>query len=230
MSPPPGWSLEEEEAYQERLRVVKRKVRSDLKLESSWQKQGFASHVFDVRPLDNVPRVRCRDLTTEDFLDRFERPYRPCLISHTPNDEGWVEDSKWSFDALERDFGQCRFRVGDDDDGHHVKMSLRWFMRYLREQRDDSPMYIFDDDFGDKRASEQILSYYKVPRFFTDDLFKLAGERKRPPYRWFLVGPERSGSTVHKDPLGTSAWNTLLRYAFFFASALLLVAACSRTT
>ena len=62
-----------------------------------------------------------------------------------------------------------------------------------------------------------MMGEYEPPNLFQKNLFSLVNsffinleqldEDEMPPHRWLLLGPKRSGSEIHQDPLGTSAWN-----------------------
>ena len=78
-------------------------------------------------------------------------------------------------------------QVGSDDDGYSVRLSLSRFLYYCNSpdhgQSDDSPLYIFDGTFAERRGSRRMATDYDVPPYFKEDLFRLVGERRRPPYR-----------------------------------------------
>lgn len=157
-----------------------------------------------------IAKLNCSELSVERFVEEFEKPYRPCIIEGIPQMQNWGAVTSWTFPQLKKRFSDRLFKCGEDDDGYKIKHKMKYYLQYMKHNIDDSPLYIFDGAFDNDVHAKSMLNDYKVPPFFTDDLFSLVGERRRPPYRWFLMGPKRSGSEVHLDPLGTSAWNTIL--------------------
>lgn len=222
--------------WRKKMKKAKRLHRPSLK---NWERDGlyacFPSFVDSIRAPseqyrsfiiagDKVPRnlpviIDARTVTPEQFWRDYEATETPCVIRNIPQgfDGGvatpeWPGNRKWPLQELRRnpELSERCFKCGEDDDGDSIKVKLRHFLCYLDKNRDDSPLYIFDSSFEDDKTAKSILSDYTVPSYFREDLFGLVSESRRPPYRWFLVGPERSGTTIHIDPLATNAWNTLI--------------------
>lgn len=208
----------ETEHWKKAVNKAKLQIRSELTLDE-WQKYGFATRraaEFDElaarqdSPAGAVARFKCSEFSREDFWENCESKRLPCVISGIPEAEGWPGFQKWTWDNMAEKHGGVRFKVGKDDNGATVRLRVEHFMHYKQEQEDDSPVYLFDNQMGGGKTREEILQDFKIPSYFPDDFMALAGEDDRPPYRWFSLGPRRSGTVMHQDPLATSAWNTCL--------------------
>ena len=115
--------------------------------------------------------------------------------------------ASWSLDHLVSVLAGEPVICGLTTGGDEVWVPFADFADYAQTQRHDGPLYVFNDEWGG--AAEALLADY-VPPEWAGNLRAHTPAHPRPPYRWLLVGPRRSGSTVHVDPLGTSAWNAVV--------------------
>ncbi|CDW56225.1 bifunctional arginine demethylase [Trichuris trichiura] len=191
-----------------RIRSAKRKVRPELRTRC-WDVLRLCDQFNLETPFeDNVERVDGTKLTIDDFVRKYEIPRVPVVLTKLVTQ--WPASQKWTVQRLLRKFGDVPFKCGEDDDGYSVKLKLKYFIDYIDCQKDDSPLYVFDSSFGRRSRAKKLLNDYEVPVLFRDDLFRYASSRRRPPYKWFVFGPARSGTGIHIDPLGTHAWNALI--------------------
>ncbi|KAJ3057826.1 hypothetical protein HK102_010852, partial [Quaeritorhiza haematococci] len=182
------------------------------------------------QPELHITTVTANELTPDLFRERFDQTETPVLITGAKGggnsggaggggsgeeDWGLMNDWKarttWSVETLCEKYGDKLFKVGNEyRPGGPITVDMKFgdYINYMRTQHDETPLYVFDPSFGERAPT--MLEEYKVPHIFEEDMFSHLGPH-RPPYRWLVVGPSRSGATWHIDPLGTSAWNALLQ-------------------
>jgi hypothetical protein len=126
---------------------AKRRAREEMAA-GDWDKHGYAALDLDevLGPAEgNCKRVHIRELTSATFEEHYEQA--PCIIEGML--EGW-EARHWTPASLAERFGGARFKCGDTEAGEKVTLSLRSYCRYVETQRDDAPLYVFDEDFADE--------------------------------------------------------------------------------
>lgn len=148
---------------------------------------------------NQIPMLK--DLSVDEFAMNWSD--KPFVLTEPVR--GWSVFKEWDEKELLEKYGQVKFRA------EAVDWTLTNYVEYMNNNRDESPLYLFDRGFVDKMDLEVGVSgAYRPPECFEEDLFILLGEH-RPDHRWLIIGPERSGSTFHKDPNATSAWNAVIR-------------------
>ncbi|KAM0400170.1 hypothetical protein ACHAPZ_006331 [Fusarium culmorum] len=165
------------------------------------------SHVILSQFTSNIPKAnqirRLENLTYDQYAEKWtEQPFilTKCI-------QEWPVFSEWTIDSLLEKYANIDFRA------EAVDWPFSTYYNYMKNNRDESPLYLFDRRFAEKmslRLAEKENSAYWKPECFGPDLFEVLGD-ERPAHRWLIVGPERSGSTFHKDPNATSAWNAVIQ-------------------
>ena len=165
-----------------------------IREEEMYHKDSLESSVPLTYPSGRIPRLPELWLTQEQFDAEWNA--RPFILTN-PEKSRWP---RWSLQELLQRFAGVKFRQ------EAVRWPLSLYSQYLAANCDESPLYLFDCN---SIAMQTLRKEYEAPKLFQQDLFTTFGAC-RPDHAWLIIGSQRLGSTFHKDPNYTSAWNTAI--------------------
>ncbi|KAH8586323.1 hypothetical protein B0O99DRAFT_586096 [Bisporella sp. PMI_857] len=161
----------------------------------------LTAYATNIPKRNTIPRLE--NLSASEFDSWSSKPF---ILTEPVR--SWPVFKSWTLDTLLKEYRDIRFRA------ESVDWALETYIDYMHDNSDESPLYLFDRSFVSKMnlgtEGPPDLQAYWIPECFGEDLFAVLGS-KRPDDKWLIIGPTGSGSTYHKDPNATSAWNAVIR-------------------
>ena len=176
--------------------------RMNEKRQKNWRKSSLDISIFNLPfGFTLIDKVDARTLTMEEFSKRYDIPQRPVIFTHLIDD--WPAYKNWNYEFLAKKTENLLIRSGTG-----YRMTLDNYFRYMNYQKDPTPLYLFDGNLEER--APQLLDDWDTPVYFKDDYYSRLSEDDRPPWRWIIIGPSRTGAPVF-------IYFNLSIYLFFYA-------------
>lgn len=111
--------------------------------------ENFDLSLESIARRDTLQRVSVKSTGHEKFIEQYEKPLRPVILTDVT--DSWPAKERWTIENFLKKYRNELFKCGEDDYGYNVKMKFKYFAYYMRNNCDDSPLYIFDGNFGEVR-------------------------------------------------------------------------------
>lgn len=109
--------------------------------------KSFSLDLAEIAKRDFLDRVNVKCVDKQEFIDNYERLFKPVVLTNVTN--SWPARNNWTLEYFAEKYRNERFKCGEDDYGYNVKMKMKYFIHYMKTNCDDSPLYIFDGNFGE---------------------------------------------------------------------------------
>ncbi|TYZ60099.1 hypothetical protein PybrP1_010045 [[Pythium] brassicae (nom. inval.)] len=165
-----------------------------------------------------VPKIALSDISYQQYFEEYSRV--PFIIKDAVGD--WKASTEWTPEKLvERFPDQAKHRMTHNLDffgsGKTLQMTFRDYFQYVAQQKDETPLYIFDPNFGEKLP--ELLDEYRVDdlKFFKEDMLSVVTQRKdeRVKCTQSTVAASTDGDTdASSDEADNAGRSTALRPDF----------------
>lgn len=161
----------------------------------------------NVSPMDVV--------MTENYhmiMEEYVLQDRPVMIKGAA--KKWPAFTQWPSDAFVNLCGNADVVIKKGANKDITKpCSLATYLDYIKTTQDKEPYYLVDWSFS--RQFPELMQDYDVPLYFENWLRRIPhAELLREQFdyllRWIYIGAKHSGSSMHQDIVGTSAWNAVI--------------------